>query len=282
MRANLNLTRRALTALVAASVAAFAAGDVLAQDKPKPFEPTVGQPGRDTPWVPTPDILVQKMLDMAKLTPDDYVIDLGSGDGRMVIAAAKRGARGHGVEYNPKMVEYSNRAAAKAGVADRARFVQGDMYKADISKATVLPLFLLSENLQVLTPKFLELRPGTRIVTNGFEIPAWRYDETETVQGDCGAWCTAYLYIVPAKVEGTWRLANGGELRLKQTFQELSGTLSSGGKSAEISDGRLNGDRIRFTAGGAEYTGRVAGDTISGTVTGSPTASWTATRTKSQ
>src|SRR6188474_499670 len=127
--------------------------------QPGPF---VGQPGKDVIWVPTPYVLVEKMLDLAKVTPQDFVMDLGSGDGRNIIAAAKRGARALGVEYNPDMVEFSKRTAAAAGVAERAMFVQGDMYEADISQATVLALFLLTENLNRLAPKFLSLRPGTR------------------------------------------------------------------------------------------------------------------------
>ena len=149
---------------------------VLAAQAVKPFEPVVGQEGKDVVWVPTPQALVDKMLDMARVTPQDYVMDLGSGDGRNIIAAAKRGARALGVEYNPKMVEYSQRAAAKEGVADKAKFVQGDMFTADISQATVLALFLLPDNLTKLTQKFVDLKPGTRIVMNTFGIPGWEAD----------------------------------------------------------------------------------------------------------
>jgi hypothetical protein len=248
---------------------------VLGEDKE--FVPVEGQAGKDVVWVPTPYALVEKMLDMAKLTPQDYVIDLGSGDGRNVIAAAKRGARGHGVEYNPKMVELSRRNAAKAGVSHLATFIEGDMYTADISKATVMPMFLLTENLDKIMPKFLDLKPGTRLVVNGFRISGWEADETGTAEGDCGSWCTAYLWIVPAKVEGTWRLAEG-ELVLAQKFQKFTGTLSVNGKRTEIKDGHLNGDEFRFTAGGARYTGRVNGNSMQGQVSGSTSGSWTATK----
>jgi len=163
---------------------------------PEPYE---GQPGKDVVWVPTPQALVEKMLDMAKVTPRDYVIDLGSGDGRNVIAAARRGARALGVEYDPGLVALARRNAAAAGVAKRARFVRGDMYEADISKATVLALFLLPQNLEQLKPKFERLRPGTRIVSNGYEIPGWEPTEVGTSEGECGSWCTAYLYVVPRK-----------------------------------------------------------------------------------
>jgi SAM-dependent methyltransferase len=174
-----------------------------AEEAKKPYVPIEGQAGRDAVWVPTPLVLVEKMLDLAKVTPKDFVMDLGSGDGRNIIAAAKRGVRGLGVEYNPDLVEFSRRLAEKEGVADKAQFVQGDMYVADISKATVLALFLLPENMEKMKQKFLDLRPGSRIVMNAFEIPDWSPDATERAEGDCGAWCTAHLYIVPAKVAGT-------------------------------------------------------------------------------
>lgn len=236
------------------------------------YEPAVGQEGKDVVWVPTPPVLVEKMLDMAQVSANDYVIDLGSGDGRNVIAAARRGARALGVEYNPDMVELSRRLAEKQGVADKARFVQGDMYEADISGATVMALFLLPENLTRLTPKFLELKPGTRIVANAFGIEGWEADVTDKAEGDCGSWCTALLYIVPARVAGTWKLAQG-ELKLQQSFQKVTGTLSLAGKSRPITDGRLRGDVITFSAGDARYEGRVNGNSIRGIG-----RSWSATR----
>ena len=240
---------------------------------PQPaYEPTVGQEGKDVVWVPTPPVLVEKMMDLAQVSASDYVIDLGSGDGRNVIAAARRGARALGVEYNSDMVELSRRLAEKEGVADRAAFVQGDMYEADISGATVMALFLLPENLSRLAPKFLELKPGTRIVANAFGIDGWEADVTERAEGDCGSWCTALLYIVPAKVAGTWKLPKG-ELRLQQSFQKVTGTLSLAGKSRAITDGRVRGDVISFTAGDSRYEGRVNGNSISGTG-----RSWSATR----
>src|SRR5262245_43490893 len=179
---------------------------VLASAQTKPYEPSVGQPGKDVVWVPTPAELVEKMLDMAKVTPQDFVMDLGSGDGRNVIAAAKRGARAVGVEYNPDMVALSRRNAAREGVSDKATFVEGDMYTADISQASVMALFLLTENLNRLAPKFLDLKPGSRVVINGFGFDGWDPDETARAEGDCGSWCTAHLFYVPAKVEGTWHL----------------------------------------------------------------------------
>ena len=241
----------------------------------EPFVPQVGQAGKDVVWVPTPPELVERMLDLAKVTPQDFVMDLGSGDGRNVIAAAKRGARAVGVEYNPEMVKLSTRNALEAGVAGKATFVEGDMYQADISKADVLALFLLPSNMLQLRQKFLDLRPGSRIVSNTFAIEGWTPDETVALENGCSAWCTALLWIVPAKVEGSWK-AGQGELVLKQDYQLLSGTLGG----VPIAGGRLRGDQIRFTVGAAEYTGRVSGNRIEGTVqSGGPQASFTATRT---
>ena len=241
------------------------------------FEPYSGQPGKDVIWVPTPHVLVEKMLDMAHVTREDYVIDLGSGDGRNVIAAAKRGARALGVEFNPDMVEMSRRIAAKEGVSEKAKFVQGDMFEADISRATVLALFLLPDNMRKLKAKFLGLRPGSRIVTNGYEIDGWEADETGRAGGDCVSWCTAYLYIVPANVAGTWRLPEG-ELHLEQDFRKLSGTLTSNGQTLQIANARLSGERISFTAGMTRYEGRVQGNAMSGTVKGRSAGHWRATR----
>src|SRR5688500_1278548 len=241
------------------------------------FEPYSGQPGKDVIWVPTPHVLVEKMLDMARVTPQDYVIDLGAGDGRNVIAAARRGAQALGVEYNPDMVALAQRIAAKEGVADKAKFVHGDMFEADISRATVLALFLLPDNMRKLKQKFLGLRPGARIVTNGYEIDGWEADEVGKAGGDCVSWCTAYLYIVPANVAGTWRLPEG-DLRLEQNFRTLSGTLSTGGRPIPIGDAKLSGERISFTAGLARYEGRVKGNAMNGTVSGRSAGHWRATR----
>jgi hypothetical protein len=239
----------------------------------KPFEPTVGQGGKDVVWVPTPQALVEKMLDMAKVTPRDYLIDLGSGDGRTVITAAKRGLRALGIEYNPDMVELSVRNAAAAGVSDKASFVKADIFESDFSKATVITMFLLPNlNLQ-LRPTLLDLAPGTRLVSNSFRMEAWEPDETVTVTDDCVSWCTALLWIVPAKVEGTWRLAQG-DLTLKQEFQMISGTLGS----TPISNGRLRGKEITFTVGTAQYSGQVNGPSMQGTVKGGGGGTWNATR----
>jgi SAM-dependent methyltransferase len=230
----------------------------------KPFEPTVGQAGKDVVWVPTPAELVEKMLDMAAVTPQDFVMDLGSGDGRNIIAAAKRGARAVGVEYNPDMVALSRKRAQEAGVADKATFIEGDMFTADISKANVLALFLLPDNLDKLRDKFLALRPGSRIVLNTFGIHEWDPDVTEKIEGDCASWCTAMLYIVPAQVAGRWTVPQG-QLVLSQKFQIVTGNLTIGGKTTPIMNGKLRGDQFTFTADGTEYSGNVNGNRIEGT-----------------
>jgi SAM-dependent methyltransferase len=192
------MSRRA-TRVLGAVLALLIAAAGHAQTGQAPYQPYAGQPGKDVVWVPTPFALVETMLDLARVTPQDYVVDLGSGDGRNVIAAARRGARALGVEYEPGMVQLSIRNAADAGVSDRARFVQGDMFEADFSTATVLALFLLPDNLRRLKPKFEKLRPGTRIVTNGYQIDGWEANEIGTAPGECISWCTAYLYVLPAR-----------------------------------------------------------------------------------
>jgi Methyltransferase domain len=238
----------------------------------KEFQPQVGQEGKDVIWVPTPQALVDKMLDMAKVTPKDYVIDLGSGDGRTVITAAKRGSKALGIEYNPDMVELSQRNAAKEGVSDKASFVKADLFESDFSQAQVISMFLLSSINLKLRPKILDLKPGTRIVSNTFDMGEWKPDETATLPG-CNSWCTAHLWIVPAKTEGTWKLPQG-ELTIKQSFQMITGTLKSANTATPV-NGKLNGDQISFSAGNASYTGRVTGNAMEGTVGGNK---WSATR----
>jgi SAM-dependent methyltransferase len=236
-------------------------------------EPKPGQPGKDVVWVPTPADVVEKMLDLARVTPQDFVIDLGSGDGRNVIAAAKRGARALGVEYNPDLVELSRRRARDAGVVDKATFVRGDMYKADISRATVLALFLTPEVLDQMRDKFLALKPGTRIVLNTFPVTDWEPDVTEVTPAPCKIWCTTMLMIVPAQVEGTWQIGTA-QMTLRQDFQFVRGKIGN----QEVT-GRLRGDEISLRAGDTEYTGRVTADRIEGVAKIAGLSSqWTASR----
>jgi hypothetical protein len=234
-------------------------------------EPRLNQPGKDVQWVPTPPALVEKMLDLARLTPKDRLVDLGSGDGVLVIAAARRGTHARGIEYDRGLVAFSKRKAAEAGVSRLTRFVRGDIFKTDFSDATVVTTFLLpSMNLR-LRPTFLAMKPGTRIVANTFAIADWQPDESVAIE-PCERWCTALLWIVPAHVGGTWRTPKG-LLTLTQQFQMVSGTLGQ----EPIENGRLRGSEISFTAGTVTYTGQVDGNRmqVRATVDGQPVA-WTA------
>lgn len=237
------------------------------------YEPQVGQAGKDVVWVPTPQSLVDKMLEIAKATPKDYLIDLGSGDGRTVITAAKKGLTAHGIEYNPQMVELAQKNAKAAGVSDKATFAKADIFESDFSKAQIITMFLLPWINEKLAPKLLELPPGTRLVSNTFQMGDWQADETATVTDDCTNYCKALLWIVPAKVGGTWQLGEA-ELKLEQKYQMLSGTL---GPTA-ITDARVLGTDVSFTVGDAKYTGKIEGASMSGTIAGGRNGNWTATK----
>ena len=257
--------RRSSRMLLLTAFALLASAALIAQTATKQFEPTVGQAGEDVVWVPTPQPLVEKMLDLAKITPQDFLMDLGSGDGRTVITAAKRGARAQGVEYNPDMVELSQRNAKAAGVGDKANFVKADLFETDFSKAQVVTMFLLPSINMRLRPTILKMKPGTRVVSNTFTMEDWMPDQTETISGDCVSWCTALLWIVPAQVQGTWQLGSN-TLTLQQNFQMLMGTLGT----TKLT-GRMRGDEITLTADTMKYTGKVEGNTMKG-------ANWSATR----
>jgi hypothetical protein len=269
------MTKSAIAALFAALLAsglAFAQpapeprADVPKADAPKPeaqqpdaFEPVFGQPGKDVIWVPTPQDIVDRMLDMAGAKPGDYVIDLGSGDGRTVITAARRGIRALGVEFNPKMVELSRRNAETENVTKLATFAEGDIFKTDFSKATVLTMYLLPKLNIRLRPTILKMKPGTRVVSHSFHMEDWKADDAVTTGGEkCKEFCSAYFWVVPASVQGTWRLRQG-RLKLDQKFQTFTGTLRTGGKTLKIEDGRVRGEDIKFTAGERTFTGTVKG-----------------------
>ena len=256
-----------------------------APGRPAP-EPEIGQEGKDVPWVPTPDVLVDKMLEMAAVTANDLVIDLGSGDGRVVIAAARLGARAVGVELAPNLVALAERRAAEAGVSDRTGFVAADLFEFDLSPATVVTMFLLPDINYRLRPALFDLRPGTRIVSNTWDLrgsdtdpdaPGWAADAT-VVLDPCPTWCTSLLWIVPARVAGAWQM-DDGELMLEQRFQELSGELRTADGTVPITGGRLRGEEISFEADGVTYTGRIAGATMSGTArTPAGVTAWRAVR----
>jgi len=275
------IARRALLVMCCLMVAAGALSQTPPPQSQPPqgqFQPTPGQAGKDVIWLPTAQSLVDRMLDLGKVTAQDYVIDLGSGDGRTVITAAKRGARALGIEYNPDMVELSKRNAAAAGVSDKAAFEKADLFEADFSKATLITMFLLPDINLKLRPKILDLKPGTRIVSNSFTMGEWNSDDSVTATEECTSYCTAYLWIVPAKAGGTWKLGTG-ELTLTQEFQMLSGSLKNGTTTTPIVMGKMLGDQISFRAGDVTYTGKVTGTTMQGTAKSATGATnWTATK----
>jgi hypothetical protein len=241
------------------------------------FQPEVGQEGKDVVWVPTPQALVEKMLDLAQVTPKDFLIDLGSGDGRTVITAAKRGVHAIGIEYNPNMVDLSRKNAEEAGVSKMAQFLETDLFEYDFSKATVITMFLLPDINMRLRPKILDMKPGTRVVSNTFTMQDWQSDARAEIDDMATSWNTCYLWIVPAKVEGKWALSNGGSITLDQEFQMISGELNSGSRKLDISEGRLKGAEITFKAGNEPYKGVVKGNRMEGTVaTGNGTVKWSA------
>ena len=244
------------------------------------FVPEVGQQGKDVVWVPTPQELVNKMLQIGKVTPNDYVIDLGSGDGRTVISAAKIGAKAVGIEYNPDMVALSKENAKKEGVGDKTEFLQADLYETDLSKATVITMFLLPEINLKLRPRLLDLKPGTRIVSNTFTMGEWEADMEVTTEENWNSWNTAYLWIIPAKVDGKWKLGDG-ELELVQEYQFVRGTFKAGIRSQLVTDGRLEGNTFTFRINDDTYTGVVSGANIKGTASNKAegkTWDWAASR----
>jgi SAM-dependent methyltransferase len=275
--------RAAVTVLAAAVFAA--GGCALAQSEKKgDFTPQVGQAGKDVIWVPTPEELVERMLRMAQTTANDYVVDLGSGDGRIAIAAAKKfGARSLGIEYNPDMVEISNRNATKEGVVGKARFVRGDIFETDFTQATVITMYLLPGLNLKLRPKILDMKPGTRVVSHQFNMDDWHADEVSNVDGR-----RAYFWVVPAKVQGAWRIQSGSDtydLTLEQRYQMIEGSIRLGALNAGLRDVRLQGDRINFAfvdnnGVRRDFWGRVNAGAMEGSTKpdNGPEARWTATR----
>lgn len=273
----MTMLRRSL--IMAAALAALAGGTAAARAEApssgQNYTPIVGQAGKDVVWVPTSQPMVDRMLDMAGLTRDDILVDLGSGDGVTVITAALRGATARGVEFNPDMVALARQRAEQAGVSKRATFKQGDIFETDFSDATVVTLFLLPQLNLKLRPILLDMTPGTRIVANSFDMGDWEPDETATVTQDCSSFCNALKWIVPAKVEGAWEL-DGKRLELTQAYQKVSGALRDGASAQPLADGRLEGTSIRFSIGADRYEGEVSGGKMRGTVNGS--RSWQAAK----
>jgi SAM-dependent methyltransferase len=269
----------------------LAAAPGYAQQAPsesKEFVPQSGQAGKDVVWVPTPDAVVERMLRMARVGKNDYVIDLGSGDGRTVIMAAQKfGARALGIEYNPDMVALSIKNAEKVGIGDKVKFIKADLFETDFSQATVITMYLLPAINIKLRPKILDMRPGTRVVSHAFNMEDWQPDQTATVEGR-----DAYLWIVPAKVAGRWKLAvpagNGEQawqVTLEQQFQKISGKAELADKSFNLADARLRGTAIQFSfvdGNGVkrEFSGTARGDRMEGTTPtqGAAPVKWTAAR----
>lgn len=247
---NDRLFSRLLLSLVAAVTLGLGSVAVWAQAKggDNIYQPQVGQSGKDVVWVPTGDELVTKMLQTAKVTKDDLVYDLGAGDGKIAIAAAREfGARAVGIEYNPDMAALAQRNAERAGVADRVRIIRGDIFKEDFSKATVITMYLLPDLNLRLRPTLLKLKPGTRLATNSFTMGDWEPDQVINTSGNTG-----YYWVVPAQVEGRWML-NGmdgqapARLDLQQRYQRVGGTITLGSNSPQTILGpELEGDQLRF------------------------------------
>ena len=262
------MSAAALFRIAAALFASFATLSQ-AQDKPvsseppAAYEPRSGQEGKDVIWLPTPQVVVDKMLDIARVGPKDFVIDLGSGDGRTVITAAKRGAKALGIEYNPDMVEFARRNADKAGVSKNASFVKADLFETSFARASVVTMFLLPDINVKLRPKILKLKPGTRIVSNTFTMAEWEPDEKVDLNGQPGcesSYCTVLFWVVPRQVAGTYMVTQG-QVALKQKFQQLAGTLEKDGASVALK-GRVRGENIELVAGGKRYSGRLKGRSL--------------------
>lgn len=258
------LNRIALTLLAAA---AFVLHALPAAAQQKPYEPQVGQAGKDVIWVPTPDEVVDRMLRMAQVTKDDLVYDLGAGNGKIAIAAAKLGARAVGVEYNPDMAKHAQANVVAAGVTDKARIMQGDIFATDFSQATVVTMYLLPTLNMKLRPTLLAMKPGTRVASHSFTMEDWEADEISSMDGR-----RAYFWVVPANVNGGWTIETAGEkseLVFEQRFQKIEGTIGLGHTQGGLRQPRLSGAQISFAWVDGKgvlrsHTGRVTGGKMEG------------------
>jgi len=271
-----------------AALAALAIALPAAAQKDKGYEPHVGQAGKDVIWVPTPDEVVERMLRMAQVTANDYVVDLGAGDGKIAIAAAKKfGARALGIEYDADMARHAQRNVERAGVAGRARIVQGDIFVADFSQATVITMYLLPALNLKLRPQLLAMRPGTRVVSHSFSMDDWEADETSSLDGR-----RAYFWVVPAAVAGAWSLEHAGggaaeklEMTLEQRYQKIDGTVTLGPALGGLREARLRGFLIAFSyvddkGVRRDFSGRVSGARMEGSfrADNGTEGRWTATK----
>ncbi|HEX2543553.1 MAG TPA: methyltransferase domain-containing protein [Ramlibacter sp.] len=263
-------TARLALALSALCFAGLAAAQQPAsrEDCERSYKPSVGQSGKDVVWVPTPDSIVSRMLTMAKVTPQDTVIDLGAGDGKIAIAAGKLGANSLGIEYNPEMVKLANCMVQVENAQAKTRIIQGDIFKEDFSKATVLTMYLLPELNLCVRHRILAMRPGTRVTTHQFNMGDWLPDETAEEE-----FRKAHLWIVPARVAGVWSLRDSRgqntRVRLAQNFQKLGGEIAWGGARQTLIGASLRGDELRFDFHDAKgvtrtFTGQVSGSKLTG------------------
>jgi len=281
----LRLLQRGSAALLAtAFVTTFVAIPAAQAQTPAPYTPQVGQQGKDVIWVPTPDDIVERMLIMAQVKPNDFVVDLGAGDGKIAIMASKKfGAKSLGIEYNPDMAKHAQGNVVKAGVADKTQIRQGDIFATDFKAATVVTMYLLPALNLKLRPTILTMRPGTRVVSHSFNMDDWQPDETSAVDGR-----RAYLWIVPANVQGSWKLAVGNDswdISLEQRYQRIEGQVTFGVLQGGLREPILSGANISFnfvdTAGvRRSFTGRVNGSAMEGTLRADngQEGRWTATR----
>jgi hypothetical protein len=266
---------RPLALAAALLVGAALAGTASARDRKeceRDYKPQVGQAGKDVVWVPTPDELVQRMLRMAKVTPQDIVYDLGAGDGKIAIAAGKLGATSVGIEYNPDMAKLAACLVGAEGVSGKTRIIQGDIFKEDFSKATVITMYLLPELNLCVRHRILGMKPGTRVTSHQFTMGDWEADETSEIE-----YRTAYLWIVPARVDGTWVLRDGTgpgvTVNLAQTFQKVSGDVTAGAPKQALVGATLRGDTLRFAFNDDKgvtrtFNGTVRGNELVGTLRG--------------
>lgn len=243
----------------------------------QPDPVTAQEPALDVIYVPTPQEVVDKMLEMAKVTKDDYVMDLGSGDGRIPITAAKKyGATAFGIDLNPQRIQEAQENLKKEKLEGKVTFKEGNLFEEDLTKADVISMYLLTSINLKLRPELLKLEPGTRIVSHAFDMGDWQADQRESVVGK-----TAYLWIVPAQIDGSWEVTDkktgkNFPLNVAQKYQEFGGTARMDDKSMDIANGKINGEKVSFELTGDDgqkriYEGALAGDKLEG-------ADWSATR----
>jgi hypothetical protein len=255
--------------LFAVAAAAALLSSPIAAQTGKDYQPQVGQQGKDVIWVPTPDEVVDRMLTMAQTKPADYVIDLGAGDGKIAIAAAKKfGAKSLGIEYNPDMAKHAQGNVEKAGVTDKTRIIQGDIFATDFKSATVLTMYLLPALNLKLRPTILTMKPGTRVVSHSFTMDDWEPDETSNMDGR-----RMYYWVVPANLQGSWKVSVAGgealDITIDQKYQKIEGTVQLGAVQGGLREARLSGANVAFTivdAAGVRrsFTGRVNGASMEG------------------